>query len=137
MEKVIVQTNINADIQKVWSYYTEPQHITQWNHAFEDWCCPKVQNDVWVGGKFIARMEAKDGSEGLFFAGTYTDVEYGESMSYIIGDDRRFMVVFKNNSDNNIDVIVTFDCDREIPSEVQKKDWQNIMDNFKKYVESN
>lgn len=137
MEKITVQINVDGDIPKIWSYYTKPEHITKWNFFMDDWCCPKVMNDVWVGGQFIAKMEAKDASEGFFFYGTYIDVLFGKRMSYVMSDDRHVFVEFKNNGENNIDIVVKFDPDKEIPSEKQKKDWQSILNNFKKYVEAN
>ncbi len=29
--QITVQITINAEISKVWNYYTMPEHITQWN----------------------------------------------------------------------------------------------------------
>ncbi len=136
MGNITVQTNVNADIQKVWDYYTSPEHITQWNYANDSWHCPKVQNDVKVGGRFTARMEAKDASEGFYFGGKYIEVIYRQKMSYVMDDNRHVLVEFINNG-NNIDIIVMFDSDNENSSEIQKKGWQSILNNFKKYTESN
>lgn len=137
MEKITVQTNVNADIQKVWNYYTDPEHITQWHFALDSWHCPKVQIDLRVGGKFIARMESKDASEGFYFAGTYIDVVFGKNLYFEMHDGRSVSVEFKNHGENNIDVVVTFDAENENPLEVQREGWQNILNNFKNHVESN
>ena len=136
MEKITVQTNIHADLAKVWAYYTKPEHIIQWNYALENWSCPNVNNDVRVGGKFIARMETKDASEGYYFDGTYTDVVIGERISYVMSNGRHVVVEFDNNGDNNIEVVVVFDSDTEKQPEIQKENWQKILNNFKKHVES-
>ena len=137
MEKITVQTNVHADLAKVWDYYTKPEHIIQWNYALENWSCPKVHNDVRVGGKFIARMETKDASEGYYFDGTYTDVVIGERISYVMSNGRHVVVEFDNNGDHNVEVVVIFDSDTEKLPDIQKKNWQNILNNFKKHVESN
>lgn len=137
MENITVQTNVNADILKTWNCYTQPEYITQWNFALDSWHCPKAQNDVRVGGQFIARMETKDASEGFFFGGTYTDVIFGKRLENVMDDERKVLVKFINNGYNNIDVIVTFDIENENTLEMQREGWQNILDNFKKYVEAN
>ena len=136
MEKITVQTNVHADLAKVWDYYTKPEHIILWNYALENWSCPKVHNDVRIGGKFIARMETKDASEGYYFDGTYTDVVIGERISYVMSNGRHVVVEFDNNGDNNIEVVVVFDSDTEKQPEIQKENWQKILNNFKKHVES-
>ena len=137
MEKITVQTCINTTNLKAWNYYIRPEHITQWNFALDSWHCPIAMNEMKVGGKFIARMEAKDGSEGFYFEGTYTDIHFGKRISYIMEDGRVVSVKFSNNENNNIDVIISFDPENENPLEMQREGWQNILDNFKKYVESN
>ena len=137
MEKMTVQTSVNADILKTWNYYTKPEHITQWNFAMDDWHCPHAENDVKIGGKLIARMEAKDGSEGFSFGGTYTDVLFGKRLEYVMDDERHVYVEFVNNGHNIIDVVVSFDVEGEYPPEKQRDGWQSILNNFKKYIESN
>ncbi|MGV8964112.1 MAG: SRPBCC domain-containing protein [Candidatus Saccharimonadaceae bacterium] len=137
MEKIIVQTNLNSDILKVWDYYTNPTHITHWNFALDSWHCPKAQNELRVGGKFMSRMEAKDGSEGFNFEGTYFDLLLGKKIFYVMEDGRNVIVDFKINDEDNVDVVVTFDAESKNSLNMQKEGWQNILDNFKKYVESN
>lgn len=84
-------------------------------------------------------MEAKDGSEGFSFGGTYTDVLFGKRMEYLMDDMRHVRVEFNDNGNNNnkTDIIVTFDIENENPPEMQREGWQNILNNFKKYIESN
>ncbi len=135
MGKITVRTSINADIQKVWNYYTAPEHITQWNFALDSWHCPKAINDLIVGGRFVSRMEAKDGSAGFDFEGSYKNILFGERIEYIIGDDREVIIEFEDKGNNKIDVFVTFDSEDENPIEMQQEGWQNILDNFKKHVE--
>lgn len=135
MGKITVRTSINADIQKVWNYYTAPEHITQWNFALDSWHCPKAINDLIVGGRFVSRMEAKDGSAGFDFEGSYKNILFGERIEYIIGDDREVIIEFEDKGNNKIDVFITFDSEDENPIEMQQEGWQNILDNFKKHVE--
>ncbi len=137
MERITIKTNVDASALKTWTYYTTPEHITQWNFALDSWHCPRAMNDMRIGGKLVARMEAKDGSEGFYFEGTYNDILFEKRISYVLSDNRSVLVEFKNNSNNKIDVIVTFDSENETPLDIQREGWQLILDNFKKYVESN
>ncbi|RBL89869.1 SRPBCC family protein [Chitinophaga flava] len=134
--KVTVTAVINADVKKVWDYYTQPEHITGWNFADPSWHCPSATNDMRVGGKYAARMEAKDGSFGFDFEATYNEVVDGEKLSYIMPDSRQATVAF-HKTGNQTEVAVSFDPETENPVEMQKHGWQAILDNFKKYTEAN
>ncbi len=133
--KITVQTLITADLPKVWSFYTGPEHITQWNFAHPSWCCPAATNDLCVGGKYFARMEAKDGSFGFDFEAIYLDVQDLEQFTYEFGG-RQATVEFKKK-DELVEVTVTFDPEQENSLELQRDGWQAILDSFKNYVESN
>ncbi|WP_144548273.1 SRPBCC family protein [Bacillus sp. X1(2014)] len=133
-EKITVQSTVHAPVAKVWEYWTEPKHITQWNNASDDWHTPVAENDLKVGGKFLTRMEAKDGSFGFDFGGIYDEVKVNEVISYTMGDGRKVAVTFKGQG-NETEVIETFDAETTNPIEMQKAGWQAILDNFKKYTE--
>lgn len=132
--KVTVQAIIQAPIEKVWRYWTEPEHITKWNQASEDWHAPKAENDLRVGGKFITRMESKDGTMGFDFSGTYDVVNQHEAISYTMGDGRKVDIIFIDQG-NQTKVVETFDAESTHPVEFQQAGWQAIMDSFKKYTE--
>lgn len=134
--QITIQTTINAPVEKVWSYLTEPDHITQWNHASDDWHSPRGENDLRVGGTFNYRMEAKDGSTGFDFAGTYDEVTPQRSMAYTMGDGRKVSVTLESLADGQVKVTETFEAETENTEEKQREGWQAILDNFKKYVES-
>lgn len=134
--QVTVETTVKAPVEKVWQYWTAPEHITKWNHASDDWHSPFAENDLRVGGKFTARMEAKDGSMGFDFAGIYDEVKPQTRIAYTMGDGRRATVDFSSNG-NETNVSETFDADETHSIELQKGGWQAILDNFKKHVESN
>jgi uncharacterized protein YndB with AHSA1/START domain len=136
MEPITIQATIQATKDKVWDYYTEPKHITNWNFASDDWFCPSATNHLMVGGKYSARMEAKDGSFGFDFEGVYDEVVIGEKFDLTFMDSRKMAVVFSDN-ENNTDVQITFDPENENPKELQRDGWQMILNNFKKYTESN
>jgi uncharacterized protein YndB with AHSA1/START domain len=132
--KVTVQAVIQAPVEKVWSYWTEPEHITKWNQASEDWHAPRAENDLRAGGTFVTRMEAKDGSMGFDFGGVYDEVQTHELISYTMGDGRRVEITFAAEGQGT-KVVETFDAESSHPVEFQQAGWQAIMDNFKKYVE--
>lgn len=134
-EKITVIATINADSKRVWDCYTNPAHITKWNFADPSWHCPRAENDLKVGGKYKARMEAKDGSFGFDFEAVYSEIVEEKEFTYEFGS-RAANVKF-DNLGTQTEVIVTFDPENENPVEMQKDGWQSILDNFKKYVESN
>lgn len=134
LEKIQVSVSVTADKQKVWDYYTSPEHITQWNFAHPSWHCPSASNDMKIGGRYLARMEARDGSFGFDFEAIYTEINNQESFSYQFGD--RLAKIEFNTKNNQTEVIITFDPETENSIELQKNGWQAILNNFKEYVES-
>lgn len=132
---ITVETTVNAPIAKVWEYWTEPEHITQWNTASDDWHTPSATNDLREGGSFTARMEAKDGSFGFDFGGTYTKVTKHAQIDYTMGDSRKVSVTFEDQ-EGKTHITETFDPETQNSPEMQRQGWQAIMDNFKKHVES-
>jgi len=134
--KLTVHATINANRKKVWDYYTKPEHITKWNFADPSWHCPSAENDMRIGGKYKARMEAKDGSFGFDFEAVYTKLDEGDRFTYLMGDGREASVDFLDMGPKT-DMIVKFDAETENPIEMQKGGWQSILDNFKKYTEAN
>ena len=132
---ITVTTNVNAPVEKVWKLWSEPEHITKWNTASDDWHTTKAENDLRAGGKFSSRMEAKDGSFGFDFAGVYDEVRDNEHIAYTMDDGRTVKVDFKANGDTT-EIVETFDPESENPREMQEGGWQAILDNFKKYAEA-
>lgn len=130
-----VEATVNVPAAKAWTYYTNPEHITQWNFASDDWQCPWANNDMRVGGEYSARMEAKDGSFGFEFAATYTEIEDGKKFTYIMGDGRKCTVSFLPLG-NTTHIVVAFDAENQNPVEMQKDGWQAILNNYKKYAEN-
>ena len=134
MDKITVQTTVNAPIAKTWDYFTNPKHITQWCFASPDWHAPHAENDPRTGGKFKTTMAAKDGSFGFDFEGVYSKVEDQKLIAYAIGDGREVQITFEANGDTTT-VTETFDPEGQNPVEMQRGGWQAILDNFKKYTE--
>lgn len=132
---ITVETVVHSPVEKVWEYWTEPKHITEWNAASEDWHTPYAENDLKVGGTFVSRMEAKDGSFGFDFTGVYDEVSKNERISYTIPDGRKVTVEFYSQ-DNDTRVVELFDAEDSNEAEMQRAGWQAILDNFKKYAES-
>jgi uncharacterized protein YndB with AHSA1/START domain len=132
--KVTVETLTKAPIDKVWSVYTSPDDIKQWNAASEDWHTTQASVDLREGGLFSSRMEAKDGSMGFDFAGTYTRILPNELIEYSLGD-RDVAIEFISSGDVTT-VRATFDAEGEQPVEQQRAGWQSILDNFTRYVEA-
>jgi uncharacterized protein YndB with AHSA1/START domain len=132
--KITVEAIVKAPVAKVWHAYTTPDDITQWNAASDDWHTTKATVDLRVGGEFSSRMEAKDGSIGFDFSGTYTKVVPKELIEYSFGD-RACAVEFMPSA-NGVTVRVTFDDETENPAEQQRQGWQAILNNFAKHAEA-
>jgi uncharacterized protein YndB with AHSA1/START domain len=132
--KITVEAVVNAPVTKVWNAYTTPDDIKQWNTASDDWHTTKSAVDLRVGGTFTSRMEAKDGSFGFDFAGTYTRIVPNELIEYSFGD-RAGAVEFVPGT-NGVKVRVTFDAESENPVEQQRQGWQAILNNFARHVEA-
>ena len=130
-----VENTINAPVEKVWEYWTKPEHITQWNNASDDWHTPWAKNDLRQGGSFSARMEAKDGSMGFDFGGVYDAVKPNEYIEYTLGDGRKVKIFFTSKG-NTTKVVESFEAENTHSLEMQQGGWQAIMDNFKKYTEA-
>ena len=123
-------------MEKVWEYWSGPTHITKWANASDDWHTTFAENDLRAGGKFVSRMEAKDGSFGFDFGGIYDEVKTHELITYILGDGRKVKIIF-SSSGGKTRVVETFEAESTNSIEMQRGGWQAILDNFKKYVESN
>ena len=132
---ITVHTTVNAPVTKVWKYWSEPEHIMQWNAASDDWHTPHSENDLRTGGSFKSTMAAKDGSFSFDFGGVYTAVEEHRLIEYTIGDGRKVSIIFEDQG-NSTKVIETFDPESTNPIEMQRGGWQAILDNFKKYTET-
>lgn len=132
--KISIQATVHATTQKAWDCYTLPEHIIHWNFASPDWHCPAATADFSVGGKFSARMEAKDGSFGFDFEGIYSEIIFGEKLVYGLADGRQVAVSF-TKLDDNTTVTVDFDAENENPIDMQRDGWQAILNNYKTYTE--
>ncbi len=132
---ITVTTLVNVSPHDAWDYWTKPEHIVKWNAASADWHTSHASVDLKQGGKFLSRMEAKDGSIGFDFVGTFTKIVRGELLEYVLEDNRKVSVSFAKQ-DSAVIITETFETETENPVEMQRDGWQAILDNFKKYAES-
>lgn len=133
--KISIETEVEASPATVWDAWVTPEDITSWNFAIDEWCCPKAEINLKVGGKFKYRMEAKDGSMGFDFEGTFTKVAPNESIHFELEDNRVVTVEFMETA-NGVRVVEFFVAEDENSVEQQKQGWQSILNNFKRHVES-
>lgn len=134
MTKITIEALVKADLKKVWTSWTEPSHITQWNFASPEWQCPRASNDLRVGGTYAARMEAKDGSFGFDFQATYDEVLPEKRITYTMSDGRKATTTFETTNGGSL-VVTVFDAENSHPIEMQKDGWQAILNNFKAHSE--
>lgn len=134
-EKITIDATVDAPLATVWERYTSPDHVTQWNFASDDWCCPSASNDMRVGGKYAARMEAKDGSFGFDFEAVYTDLAPQKSFTYVMPDGRAVTTSFENLG-GKTRVTTVFDAETQNPVDMQRDGWQAILNNFKAHAEA-
>ena len=133
--KITVETVVKAGLNQVWDAWNNPADIKQWNSAQDDWHTTRSTVDLRDGGKFAARMEAKDGSAGFDFEGTYTRVVPHKTIEYRMSDGREVSVEFVERA-GSVVVRETFDPETENPPELQRQGWQAILENFKRHVEA-
>jgi uncharacterized protein YndB with AHSA1/START domain len=133
---ITVDAMLHAPIAKVWEQWNSPEHIKQWCYASDDWHAPEATNDLKKGGKFITRMEAKDKSFGFDFGGVYDDVDQHKRIAYTMDDGRKVHITF-TETDGGVKISESFEAEDQNPLEMQQGGWQMILNNFKKYVESN
>lgn len=132
---VTVRASVNAPVEKVWKHWTTPGSIKLWNNASADWHTPHATNDLKKNGKFSYRMEAKDGSSGFDFWGTYDNIVEYKKIDFTLGDSRKVKITFTSDG-KTTEVIESFEAESTNPIEMQRRGWQSIMDNFKAYTES-
>jgi len=126
----------NKTLADVWEYFTKPKHVMNWNHAGDDWHCPKAENNLEVGKSFTYTMAAKNGEMSFDFSGIYTEIEEFSKISYVLEDERKIFITF-TETENGIELIEKFDPEKVNSEEMQQTGWQMILDNFKKYIELN
>lgn len=131
---ITVETVVDVPAAKAWQCWTTPECIMQWNFASDDWQCPSATSDLREGGMFSSRMEAKDGSGGFDFAGTFTKVIPEQRLEYAFGD--RTAIVTFEEQDGKTRITETFEAEASNPIEMQRQGWQAILENYKKHTES-
>ncbi len=132
--KITVEAEISAPIDAVWRAWNTPADIMQWNAASDDWHTTRSAVDLREGGAFSSRMEAKDGSMGFDFEGTYTAIVEHALIESRLGD-RTIRVEFLPQP-AGVTVRETFDADPTHTTEQQRQGWQAILDRFKRHVEA-
>ncbi len=135
-EKIKVANTISVSVEKAWDFYTNPAHIIHWNFASDDWQCPSAENNLVVGGRYSARMEAKDGSFGFDFGFVYDEIIDCQKIAYTMDDGRKADVNFEPLASDKVLLSIIFDPETENSPELQQQGWQAILDSFKKYAES-
>ena len=132
---ITIEAIVNRNSLDIWTLWTQPEHITKWNRASDDWHSPRAENDLRVGGRFLTRMEAKDGSVGFDFSGVYNEVIEHKKIHYTMDDGREVETLF-NEENGQTKIIITFDAEKENPLEMQRDGWQAILNSFKRYAEA-
>jgi uncharacterized protein YndB with AHSA1/START domain len=135
-KKIEIESTIDCPVENVWKSWTSPEHIKEWNAASADWHTTNVETDVKEGGKFNYRMEAKDGSAGFDFKGTFTEVKENELLAYDVEDGRKVTVRFSKTDGEKTHLKQVFETEEDNEVEMQRAGWQSILDNFKKYTEA-
>lgn len=131
-----METNVNSPVAKVWEFWSSPEHIKNWCHASDDWHTPFAENDLRIGEEFTSTMDAKDESFKFDFGGIYTNIEERRLIEYTLGDDRKVKIEFIPEGDQT-KVMESFEAEAENLADLQRTSWQAILDNFKKYTETN
>ena len=134
-EKITVQITVHAPVERVWTCWTTPEDIVGWNHASDDWHTTQAENNLHKGGRFKFRMEARNGSDGFDFGGTYTNVVLNKRIDYTLDDERKVTILFLSEG-NKTKVVETFEAESIHSAVLQRNGWQSILNNFKIYAEA-
>ena len=132
---ITVEINIDKPVQYVWQLWTSPAHIQHWNIPFDDWHSPKIENDFKEGGKFLYRMEAKDGSAGFDHTGNYDKIIPGQLVEYTLSDGRKSVIKFISEAEATL-LVESFDPEKETSADVQREFCYSVLKKFKNYVEA-
>jgi uncharacterized protein YndB with AHSA1/START domain len=130
---ITIETLVPVSAEQAWEAFTAPDAITQWNQASPDWCCPSASVELIVGGRYVARMEARDGSFGFDFEAKYEEVEPAHALTLLMDDGRRARTTFSVEA-GGTRVATTFDPEATNPVEMQRDGWQAILDSYAAYV---
>jgi uncharacterized protein YndB with AHSA1/START domain len=134
--QLIIETNVGASVEKVWRYWTLPEHIIKWNKASDDWHCPSAMNDLKAGGSFSCSMAANDGSFSFEFSGIYDVVNTHEKIQYTLEDGRKVIIDFIPEG-TQTKIVESFEAEETNSLDLQQGGWQAILNNFKNYTETN
>lgn len=132
---ITIETVVKSDLETVWKAWNTPKDITQWNAAPDNWHTTESTVDLREGGRFSSRMEAKDGSVGFDFEGTYTRIVPHELIEFNMSDGRKVELRFTETAEG-VHVRETFEAESENEPDVQRQGWQAILDRFAGYVEA-
>jgi uncharacterized protein YndB with AHSA1/START domain len=133
VKSITVRTAIEATVEQVWHFFTQPEHITKWNFASDDWHCPAAKNNLQVGGTFNYTMASKDEPVAFDFEGTYEAIETHKKIVYKIADGRKVLVKF-DVLDDKVILTEIFEPENVHSIALQRDGWQAILDNFKKHI---
>ena len=134
-KKIYVEVLIQAPLETVWECWTQPEHIIRWNQATTEWHCPRASIDLRPGGHFVYRMEARDGSIGFDFGGTFLEVVPMERISFRLNDSREVTIQFTQQGKQS-HILEAFDPEQINPHELQLAGWHAILVSFKKHAEA-
>ncbi len=133
--QITVEVYVKLPVSKVWELWTKPMHIIHWNQASDEWHTSRAENDLRKYGRFLYRMEARDGSFGFDFSGEYKKIENLKLIEYVLDDSRKVSISFEEKNNETI-ITESFEAEEINPSDLQRDGWQSILNNFKKYAES-
>ncbi len=140
MKIITIETTINADIKKVWKHWNDTESIKGWAFASDTWECPYAENDLKVGGRFVTRMSAKDGSVSFDFTGTYTEILEFNKIKYIMdkadgeNQHRECEIIFTDLGNGTTKIEEAFYPEEINSEDMQRAGWTAILENFKKFV---
>ncbi len=133
-KQIQIECSIAAPIESVWKVWTTPEYICLWNAASDDWHTSYAENELRVGGKFLYRMAARNGSVSFDFTGCYTKIIPFAEMEYTIGDGRKVSIRFTISGHETL-VQEKFEAENIHDPEMQRAGWQAILNRFKIQVE--
>jgi uncharacterized protein YndB with AHSA1/START domain len=133
-QPISVSTTVDVPRSETWHYYTEAEHVINWNFASEDWHCPAARNDLREGGTFAITMASKDGNMEVELEGTYEEIKPEQHIAYTLENGNKVTVDFKDQDDGTR-VDIRFEPDPDEDHDSQRDQWEGILGNFRQYAE--
>jgi len=135
LDLISVIVTINQSLDLVWETWNDETQMKHWAFTTPEYEVRNAKNDLKIGGGYSYEMVSKESDVAFQYAGTYTQIDLNQFISFVLNDGRKVDIEFSLIEDL-VYLKLQFEPVLEQDLDVQQEGWQNILNNFKNYVES-